>query len=197
MMLPGRTRGVKGKVVCNSQKKREAARKYHLENPEKYREYARKYYLENPEKYREKNRKYYLENREKNLEYARKYRLKNREKIREKKLERERSRGVQPQKTYPIGAKIVEKDGYVVIKVASGLGKKNWVREHRLVIEEALGRTLFSWESVHHKNNVKDDNRIENLELISGSHFKGARVVDLIRFAREILEKYDPSALAD
>lgn len=73
-----------------------------------------------------------------------------------------------------IGRRLIDKDGYVKIFLPDNPNAQasGWVLEHRLVMSNYIGRPLLPHEVVHHKNEIKTDNHIDNLELFSspGQH---------------------------
>jgi hypothetical protein len=91
----------------------------------------------------------------------------------------------------------LDKVGYVQVRTLAGNGASGrYTYEHRLVMQEMIGRPLVKGETVHHKNGIRNDNRPENLELWSEAQPYGQRVEDKVAHAIEILERYAPERLS-
>lgn len=62
------------------------------------------------------------------------------------------------------GGKYIDKLGYVNMRIN---GRQT--KEHTVIIEKEIGRCMNKNEVVHHVNGIRNDNRIENLRLMTNS----------------------------
>ena len=67
------------------------------------------------------------------------------------------------------GGQITDDHGYVHVKKSEypRVDRKGYVKRARLVAEEMLGRYLYPDEIPHHKNGIKNDDRPENIEVMT------------------------------
>jgi len=86
------------------------------------------------------------------------------------------------------GGKTRQSKGYVYTLVSSKPTK--YKLEHIVVMEAHLGRALLPGENIHHINGIRDDNRLENLELWLRPQPTGIRAKDAVTWAKEILLRY-------
>jgi len=97
-----------------------------------------------------------------------------------------------------IGKGSVSSSGYRVMYRPGhpNSNKHGRIPEHRLIMSEILGRPLLKEETVHHKNGNTLDNRPENLELWIANHNSGQRVQDMLKWAHEIIDRYEGKLVA-
>jgi len=82
------------------------------------------------------------------------------------------------------GGRCKKSNGYILIKLQpdnffySMHDCSGYVLEHRLIMAKSLGRNLHPWEIVHHKNHIRDDNRIGNLQLVSDDRHRQITILE-------------------
>lgn len=165
-----------------SDSSKRAKRNYYEKNKEKVKAYQKAYREANRKICYERSRQSSLKNPVKYSETRRRnYRIKN---------------GIpldDPFRKRKDGEGNIDSNGYKTITVRghpNQMDEKGRIREHVYFMAQHLGRPLRKDESVHHKNGIRNDNRIENLELWSKSQPPGQRVEDKLQWCIEYLSSH-------
>ncbi len=85
----------------------------------------------------------------------------------------------------------LDKHGYRIVTI-----RGHQIPEHRIVMEGVLGRPLMPYETVHHRNGQRADNRRENLELWDSRNPKGQRVPEKLAWCQAYLEEHGYRVIA-
>ena len=89
------------------------------------------------------------------------------------------------------GDTFVASNGYILARPEHALNNTLINQPlHRLVMEDHLNRSLMPGENVHHKNTIRSDNRIENLELWGTHQPIGGRIEDQMKWVYEMIDRY-------
>lgn len=90
------------------------------------------------------------------------------------------------------GHKKRRKDGYIAIynPTYPRASKDGYVMEHVFIMEKHIGRLLNNNEVVHHKNKIRNDNRIENLQLMTLSEHARLHMLERINKKRKGVMTY-------
>lgn len=91
------------------------------------------------------------------------------------------------------GGRRICKAGYVQIWMPKHPNSRmaGYIHEHRLVMSNHIGRPLFNYENVHHKDGNRINNELSNLELWDKTQPSGQRVEDKIKWAIEFLTRHN------
>lgn len=91
------------------------------------------------------------------------------------------------------GGRALDDDGYVLLKAPGHPHANNngYVREHRLVMEQKLGRYLLPEEVVHHRDDDKSNNAQDNLEVYptNADHLRATLTGKMPNFSEDGLRR--------